>query len=84
MLRNITRFALVNGFAYVFTFFGKVVIGLGTAFICWFIMDNWGEVKDRLTSLILPTIACFIIGYLFGNVFLLVYDLACSSILEVI
>ncbi len=56
MLRNIVRFALVSGFAAVFTFFGKLVIGLGTAFICYFILTTWTEVKDKLYSYIIPTI----------------------------
>ena len=31
---------------------------------------------------ILPTIACFLIGYIFANMFLTVYDLASSAILQ--
>ena len=56
MLRNLVRFLLVNSFAAVFTFFGKILIGLGTAFACWYILNNWVEVKDKLYSAIVPTI----------------------------
>ncbi len=59
ILRNVVRFALVNTFAGIFTFFGKLLIGLGTAFICWFILTNWSEVKDNLYSYIVPTIVLF-------------------------
>jgi len=82
VLRNIARFTLVSAFAGIFTFFGKMLIGLGTAFICWFLLTEWSEVKDQLYSAIVPTIACFIIGYVLGNLFLTVYDLSCSAILQ--
>lgn len=56
VLRNVVKFALVNAFAGIFTFFGKLLVGLGTAFLCWFILNNWADVKDQLYSAIVPTI----------------------------
>jgi len=60
MLRNMVRFLLVNGFATVFTFFGKFLIGVGTAFVGWFIVTSWVEVKDKLYSYIIPVIVTFL------------------------
>ena len=82
MLRNISRFALTGAFGEFFTFFGKLAVGAGTAFLCWFILTNWVEVKDKIYSAIIPTIACFIIAYMMACLFLSVYDLACSAILQ--
>ncbi len=56
MLRNMVRFLLVNSFAATFTFFGKVLIGLATAFVCWYIVTTWEEVKDKVYSPIIPTV----------------------------
>jgi len=82
IMRNTIRFALVNVFAWIFTFFGKLLIGIGCAFIGYLLCTNWEEVKDKIYSAIVPTIACFIIGYILGSLFLAVYDLSCSAILQ--
>lgn len=81
-MRNVNRFYLVSSFGGVFTFFGKLFIGVLTAFMGWFMLTEWDDVKDSIYSPILPTIACFLIGYIFANMFLTVYDLASSAILQ--
>lgn len=82
VMRNITRFALVNVFAGIFTFFGKLIVGLGVALIGWYLLLEWEEVKDDVYTPIIPTIACFVIGYILATLFLTIYDLACSAILQ--
>ena len=82
VMRNIARFTLVNAFAGIFTFFGKLAIGSGSAFAGWYLLTEWGEVKDTIYSPIVPTVACFIIGYILASVMLTIYDLACAAILQ--
>eukprot|EP00826_Nyctotherus_ovalis_P013998 TRINITY_DN1385_c0_g1_i22.p1 TRINITY_DN1385_c0_g1~~TRINITY_DN1385_c0_g1_i22.p1 ORF type:complete len:402 (+),score=98.39 TRINITY_DN1385_c0_g1_i22:734-1939(+) len=82
VMRNVARFALVNIFAGIFTFFGKLVVALGTAFMSWYLLTEWEAVKDDIYTPIVPTIACFVIGYVLAALFLAVYDLACAAILQ--
>ena len=82
VMRNVTRFALVNVFAGIFTFFGKLIVGLGVAFMGWYLLVKWEEVKDTIYTPIIPTIACFVIGYILATLFLTIYDLACAAILQ--
>lgn len=58
------------------------MVGVLTAFICWYLLTEWESVKNDIYSPILPTVACFLIAYIFANLFLTVYDLACSAILQ--
>ena len=73
---------MINVFVGVFTFFGKAFVGMGNAFICWFLLDYWEEMKNSIYSPIAPTIACFIIGYLITDILLSVYDLSAAAILQ--
>jgi len=72
----------VNAFAGIFSYFGKLLVAMGTAFLCWFILTEWESVNEKIYSPILPTVACFLIGYILAVLFLAVYDLACSAILQ--
>lgn len=73
---------MVNVFVGVFTVFGKLLVGLANAFICWFILNNWKEMKENIYSSLMPTIACFVIGYILTDILLSVYDLAAAAILQ--
>jgi len=52
----LVKFGVVSIFASIFTFFGKLLVGLGTAFVCWFLLTEWAEVKDKVYSALVPTI----------------------------
>ena len=57
-------------------------MGIGTAFICWYLLTEWENVKKDVYSPIVPTIASFLIAYIMANIFLSVYDLGCAAILQ--
>eukprot|EP00826_Nyctotherus_ovalis_P058604 TRINITY_DN8070_c0_g3_i1.p1 TRINITY_DN8070_c0_g3~~TRINITY_DN8070_c0_g3_i1.p1 ORF type:complete len:477 (-),score=79.02 TRINITY_DN8070_c0_g3_i1:134-1564(-) len=82
IIRNATRFALVNAFSGVFVFFGKCAVGAGTAFFCWMLLNSWSEVRDNVYAPSVMTIVCFAIGYLVAVLLLTVYDIASNTILQ--
>ena len=82
LIRNASRFALVNSFGGIFTFFGKGAIASGVAFVSWFLLNNWHEIRVNIYEPNVLTVATFIIGYLVAIFFLNIYDLACTSILH--
>jgi len=82
VLRNVARFTIVNVFVGVFTLFGKLLVGLANAFLCWFILNNWTEMKENIYSPLMPTIGCFVIGYIVADVLLSTYDLSAAAVLQ--
>jgi len=82
LIRNATRFALVNVFSTIFIFFGKCAIGVGSAFFSWLVLSSRSEIVDNIYAPSIFIILCFIIGYSIGVFFLTIYDLACTTILQ--
>lgn len=73
VLRNPAKFTLVSGIGQVFIFVGKLFISCFTTFICYQILAQAKYYKEHLFSPLLPSVACFIVSYLVGYLFMSVY-----------
>eukprot|EP00825_Cyclidium_porcatum_P018701 TRINITY_DN2128_c0_g1_i2.p1 TRINITY_DN2128_c0_g1~~TRINITY_DN2128_c0_g1_i2.p1 ORF type:complete len:412 (-),score=21.78 TRINITY_DN2128_c0_g1_i2:104-1339(-) len=82
VLRNPLKFSVVAGIGQVFIFVGKLFISCVTTFICYQIFTQAKYYKDHLFSPLLPSIACFIVSYLVGCLFMSVYGMSIDTILQ--
>jgi solute carrier family 44 protein 1 (choline transporter-like protein) len=82
MIRNATKFTIVNGFSSILTFFGKCSVGAGTAFLCYLILGSQPDLKEDLHAPSVLIVGCFTVGYTMGKIFLTVYDMSSTTILQ--
>jgi hypothetical protein len=62
-------------------FLGKLFIVAGTAVLCYVMLTQWPEPRDKVTSPYFPCVVAGIIGYVVGSVFMTVYSFATDTIL---
>ncbi|ETO30783.1 hypothetical protein RFI_06338 [Reticulomyxa filosa] len=77
---NVLRTALLEGISHYIEFFGRITIAAVTTGICLtvFSLDNY--FRDNLSSVLSPGIAVFVIAYIIGSLFMLVYEVAVDTI----
>jgi hypothetical protein len=76
LIVNISWFAVVTGISCCMLLFGKFACALMTAAICGY----WCTYLD-LSSILFPTIVCFIIGYFVAALFAEVYEMGVDCML---
>ncbi len=75
VLKNAGTFFVTGGIATVFIFIGKIFISLLNTLICYAILQNWPELRDRVNSPIPPIIAVFFISYLIASVYMALFSI---------
>jgi hypothetical protein len=79
MFSNIALFAFMTGIQSGIFFFGKVAISFTTAGIASFIIDF--AYKNEVSSIVLPSFVCLLIGYAVSTTFICVYDMGIDTML---
>jgi choline transporter-like protein 2/4/5 len=82
VLRNCLRFLTLGSIGDVFMFFGKFIITLISTFAGYIIITRADRWADKLNSPFLPTVVFMFISYLIAALFMVVYGMACDSILH--
>ncbi len=82
VLKNSGTFMVSEGITGIFMFLGKIFISVGNTTICYFIVDNWQELKEKINSPIGPMIAVFLISYVISSVFMALFSIASNSLVQ--
>ena len=80
-MRNAARFSIVSGIGFILMFIGKAIIMGLSGFIAYIIIMQ-SFLSDEVSSPIFPVIACIIISYIVGSIFLSVYSFSSTAILH--
>lgn len=82
VLKNSGTFMVSEGIAGIFMFLGKVFISVANTALCYLILTNWGELNAKVNSPIGPMVAVFIISYVIASVFMALFSIASSAIVQ--
>lgn len=82
MVRNAARFTFVEYLTFIFAVFGKVLVISLVCLICYFILDMWTGISDKLSSYFPPILILAIMAYAVCSVFFNVFSMAGSTILQ--
>ena len=79
MLGQLPLFVIMTGIQSGVFLFGKIAIACSTAAICGLIMTF--TYKDEVSSIVLPTFICLLIGYAISTAFMCIYDMGIDTML---
>jgi len=79
MLRQAALFLIMNGLQSGIFWFGKLAICMTTAAICGLIIQ--AAYADQISSIVLPTFVCLLIGFGVATAFIQVYDMGIDTML---
>ena len=82
ILKNSGTFTVSSGVTSIFIFLGKVFISVGNTAVCFFIVDGWPELNEKINSPIGPLIAVFLISYIIASVFMALFSIASNSLVQ--
>jgi len=82
VVNNAARFGVLHTLGCIFMFLGKLFIICATGLICYALMVNWDKPAEAITSPYFPAIACCIVGYLIGSIFLSIFSFSTDTILQ--
>ncbi len=82
VLKNSGTFMVSEGIAGIFMFLGKVFISVANTALCYLILTNWEELNAKVNSPIGPMVAAFIISYVIASVFMALFSIASSAIVQ--
>ena len=82
VLKNSGTFMVSEGIAGVFMFLGKIFISVANTALCYLILTNWEELSSKINSPIGPLIAVFIISYVIASVFMALFNIASTTIVQ--
>ncbi|ETO26144.1 hypothetical protein RFI_10989 [Reticulomyxa filosa] len=77
---NAMRAALVEGISHYMELFGRLAIASLTTGLCLAIFSEASYYRDNLSSVLLPGLVVFIVSYMIGSLFMLVYEVAVDTI----
>lgn len=82
ILKNTATFAITSGLGSVFIFLGKVAITVGNTCIGYVIIAKWPRIYDQINSPVAPLIVIFIISYILASLFMSIFAVAATSLLQ--
>lgn len=82
VLKNSGTFFVSGGIATVFIFIGKVFISLLNTLICYVILLNWPELRDKINSPIPPIVAVFFISYIIASVYMALFSITQNALVQ--
>ncbi len=82
VLRNIVKFGFVNTVGTIFIFVGKFLIAGLAGALAFVVAAYWPWITNRITSPIIPAIACALIGYVIASIFMSIFSIASNTILQ--
>ena len=60
--------------------FGRLAIACLTTGICLLVMDKYPYYVDNLSSIVFPSIVIFILSYIIGSLFMMVFEVGVDTI----
>jgi len=63
-------------------FLGKLFIVSFTCFLSYIILTKWEKPSKAVTSPYFPIIACGIVGYIIGSIFLSIFSFASDALMQ--
>lgn len=82
IFRNAARFLTLGSLGAIFIFLGKWLVTLSATYIGYLILTRSEKYENELHSPVFPTIVFLILAYVISSLFLVVYEMACDSILH--
>ena len=82
VLKNSGTFMVSEGVTGIFMFLGKIFISVGNTATCYFIVDDWPELKEQINSPIGPMVAVFLISFVIASVFMALFSIASNAIVQ--
>jgi len=77
---NVMRAALVEGISHYMELFGRLTIAAVTTGLCIIILSESSYYKQNLSSVLLPGLMIFLVSYMIGSLFMMVYEVAVDTI----
>ncbi|ETO20795.1 hypothetical protein RFI_16422, partial [Reticulomyxa filosa] len=77
---NAMRATFVEGISHYMELFGRLTISALTTGICMIAFSEATYYSHNLSSILLPGLAVFIVSYMIGSLFMLVYEVAVDTI----
>ena len=82
LLRNPFKFGLVHGLSEIFMFMGKMLVTVGTAILCYFILIYLEYYEENLYSPFSPIILILFIAFGISLMFMGIYGLGADTIVQ--
>ena len=82
VLRNAVKFGIVNTVGTIFIFLGKFLIASLSGALAFVVAAYWPWIYNRITSPIIPALACALIGYVIASIFMSIFSIASNTILQ--
>jgi len=81
-LRNIVRFGMVHGFAWIFLLLGQIIIAGSATTLGYLIITQVGSYPEKVISPITPSIFFFLSSYIVAHVFMGIYGMSADTIVH--
>jgi len=81
-LRNVVRFGMVHGFAWLFLFLGQIIVSGCATFLGYLIITQTEHYKESVISPVVPTIFFFLSSYIVAHVFMGIYGMSADTIVH--
>jgi len=81
-LRNVVRFTMVHGFAWVFLKLGQIIIAGSATLLGFLIITQATKFKAEVISPVVPTIFFFLSSWIVAHVFMGIYGMSADTIVH--
>jgi Plasma-membrane choline transporter len=78
--RNLARIAAVNMVGSYLVLLGKIMVALATTGLCGLFMISNSYFKEKLNSIVMPSVTIFLLSFLVASLFMLIYETAIDTI----
>ena len=82
VLKNFRTVNVTDNLGSIFIFLGKVLISTGNSLLAYGIIKGWPGMEAKLNSVIPPLAAILFVTYITTSVFLSVYSVASTAIVQ--
>ena len=82
VLKNAATFTITSGLGSIFIYLGKISITIMNSCVAYAILVTWPSLKKEINSPVFPLIAIFILSYLIASLFMSIFGVAATTLLQ--
>ena len=82
ILRNAAKFGFVSIVGTIFMYVGKFFISMLVALAAFALTAYWPWMRDQVSTPFVPALVCFILAYTIASIFMSVFSVAATTILQ--